>query len=87
MSTTPPPDDDRTVRNKQIELTAGYLNSAATGFFGAGVIAPMAALTFGVSGPAGPVPALTLAVGATIFLVISIAAHIAARRLLRRLKP
>jgi membrane protein implicated in regulation of membrane protease activity len=47
----------------------------------------MAALTFGVSGPAGPVPALTLAVGATIFLVISIAAHIAARRLLRRLKP
>ena len=75
------------VHNEQVKLTAGYLNSAASGFLGAGVIAPVAALAFGVAGPGGPVPPLTLAAAVTIFLAISIAAHVAALRTLRRLRP
>lgn len=75
------------IENKQIELTAGYLNSAANGFFGAGVIAPLAAFAFGVAGPGGPVPPLTVFGSIAIFFAISVAAHIAARQLLRRLKP
>ena len=78
MDATPPPADDRTVRNKQTELTASYLNSAAAGFFAAGVIAPLVAFAFGVAAPGGPVPTLTLAAGATIFLAISVVTHIAA---------
>ncbi len=75
------------VHNEPVKLAAGYLNSAASGFFAAGVIAPVAAFAFGFAGPGGPVPPLTLAVGATIFLAVSVAMHVAAQRILRRLRP
>ena len=75
------------VHNEQVKLAASYLNSAATGFFAAGVIAPIVAFAFGFAGLGGPVPTLTLVVGIAIFFVISAAAHLAAQRILRRLRP
>ena len=73
--------------NERTKLTATYLNTAAGSLFTAGVVAPIAAAVFGVTGPAGHVPTLTLGLGALIFLCASIALHAAARYVLKGLKP
>lgn len=39
------------IHNERTKLTATYLNTAATGFLGAGVVAPLAAAVFGLTGP------------------------------------
>ena len=75
------------VHNERTKLTAAYLNAAATGLFGAGVVAPLAAAVFGLTGPGSPVSTLTLGVGILIFLVASIVIHLAARFALKGLKP
>jgi hypothetical protein len=75
------------VRNEQAKLTANYLNAAAGSFFAAGVVAPLAAAVFGLTGAGSPVGTLTLAMGAMIFFVVSVALHFAARYVLRGLKP
>jgi hypothetical protein len=75
------------VHNERTKLTANYLNTAATGFLGAGVVAPLAAAVFGLTGPGSPVSTLTLAFGILIFFAVSIGLHIAARYVLKRLKP
>jgi hypothetical protein len=75
------------IHNERTKLTAAYLNTAATGFFGAGVVAPLAAAVFGLTGPGSPVSTLTLGLGILIFLVASIAIHLAARYALKGLKP
>ena len=73
--------------NERTKLTATYLNTAAGSLFTAGVVAPIAAAVFGVTGPAGHVPTLTLGLGALIFLCASIALHAAARYVLKGLRP
>jgi cation transporter-like permease len=75
------------VPNEQAKLTASYLNAAAASFFAAGVVAPLAAAVFGLTGTASSISALTLAGGVLIFFVVSVALHIAARHILRGLKP
>lgn len=70
-----------------VKLTAAYLNTATGGRFTTGVVAPFAAAVFGVTGAAGPLSALTLAIGATMFLGASLAAHAAARFVLKGLRP
>ena len=75
------------VHNERTKLTAAYLNTAAGGLFGAGVVAPIAAAVFGVTGPVGHLPTLTLGLGALIFLCASLALHAAARYVLKGLKP
>ncbi len=75
------------VHNEQTKVTAGYLNAAASAFFGAGVVAPLAAAVFGLTGPGLPVSTLIIVTGATIFLGVSIGFHLAARYVLRGLKP
>jgi hypothetical protein len=67
------------VHNERTKLTATYLNTAAGGMFTAGVIAPLAAAAFGVSGAAGHLSTSTLALGVLISLCASIALHAAAR--------
>ncbi|WP_407518754.1 hypothetical protein [Methylobacterium oryzisoli] len=75
------------IHNEQTKLTAGYLNAGASAFLAAGVVAPIAAAVFGVTGPGGPVPTLTIVIGVSMFLVGSILLHLAARYLLRSLRP
>ncbi|RVU21135.1 hypothetical protein [Methylobacterium oryzihabitans] len=75
------------VHNERTKLTATYLNTAADGMVTAGVIAPLAAAAFGVSGASGHLPTLTLALGVLIFLFGSIALHAPARYVLKGLKP
>ena len=54
------------IHNERTKLTATYLNTAATGFLGAGVVAPIAAAVFGLTGPGSPVSTLTLTIGILI---------------------
>ncbi|KMO19533.1 hypothetical protein [Methylobacterium platani] len=75
------------VTNERTKLTAAYLNTAAGSLFTAGVVAPIVAAVFGVTGPSGGVPTLTLGLGAMIFLCASIALHAAARYVRKGLKP
>lgn len=75
------------IHNERTKVTAAYLNAAASAFFGAGVVAPLAAAVFGLTGPGLPVSTLTIVVGATIFLFASIGFHLAARYVLKGLKP
>lgn len=75
------------VRTERIKLTASYLNAAAGGVFTAGVVAPIAAAVFGLTGPAGVLPALTLLIGVAIFLSVSVGLHMAARRNPKDLEP
>lgn len=84
-------DDDgaarQLLRNKRIELTAAHLNTAAGGLFAAGVVAPLVAAVFGLGNAAGNLLALTLVLGIAIFLFASGALHLAARTVLKGLKP
>ncbi|BCM86274.1 hypothetical protein [Methylobacterium indicum] len=75
------------IDKERTKLTATYLNTAAGGLFTAGVIAPVVAATFGVSGAAGGPSALTLAGGVAIFLGCSVGLHLLARTVLKGLKP
>ena len=74
------------VRIERTKLTAGYVNAAAGSLLTAGVVAPIAAALWGF-GPSGSVSALTLVTWATIFLAMSVAAHAAARYILRGVEP
>jgi hypothetical protein len=74
------------VRNERTKLTATYLNTAAGGLFTAGVVAPLVAAVFGLG--TGPhLSALTLVLGIAIFLAASGSLHLAARTVLKGLKP
>lgn len=75
------------VANERIKLTAAYLNTGAGGLFTTGVVAPVVATVFGLTGPGMPVSVLTLALGVLIFLSASIPLHAAARYVLKGLAP
>ena len=65
------------VQNERAKLTANYLNAAAGSCLAAGVIAPLAAAVFRLTGAGSAISALTLAVGVLIFLFVSVAVHLA----------
>lgn len=77
----------KAVHNERIKLTAAYLNTAAGGLFTAGVVAPLVAAVFSLGNAAGNLSALTLVLGIAIFLLASGALHLAARTVLKALKP
>lgn len=56
------------VHNERTKLTSAYLNTAASAFFAAGVVAPLAGAFFGWTGSGSPVSRLTIVIGVTIFL-------------------
>lgn len=83
-------DDDAAARklvaNERTKLTATYLNTAGGGLFTAGVVAPLVAAVFGLG--TGPhLSVLTLVLGIAIFLGASGSLHLAARTVLKGLKP
>ena len=75
------------VLTERVKLTAAYLNTAAGRFFTTGVVAPLAAVVFGVAGPSGGPSALTLVLGVLIFLLSSLGLHAAARFVLKGVAP
>ena len=75
------------IPNERTKLTAAYLNTAAGGLFTAGVVAPLVAVVFGISGPTGIPSALTLVIGVAIFFGASVTLHLVARVVLKGLKP
>ncbi len=75
------------IDNERTKLTATDLNTAAGGLFTAAVIAPVVAATFGVSGAAGSLFALTLVGGVATVLGCSVGLHLLARTVPRGLKP
>ncbi|MDO9428408.1 MAG: hypothetical protein Q7T93_16450 [Methylobacterium sp.] len=78
---------DKLVRTERVKLTATYLNTAAGGLFTTGVVAPLAAAVFGLTGAASGLTALTLGLGTTMFLCASLAMHAAARYVIKGLAP
>ena len=75
------------LHNERVKLTASYLNTGAGAYFAAGVVAPVAAVTFGYAGASAPVSPLTFAFGVTTFFAASLALHAAARYILKGLRP
>lgn len=75
------------IENERLKLTAGYLNTAAGACFAAGVVAPAVAVTFGYAASPAPVAPLTFLFGITTFFLASLSLHVAARFLLKGLKP
>jgi hypothetical protein len=78
--------DAKLVGNERIKLTAGYLNTAATTFFGVGVVAPLVAAIYGFASSGGLLSPLTLVIGFTMFFATSAALHVAARHHLGRVR-
>ena len=73
--------------NERVKLSATYLNTMAGTVLAAGVVAPVAAVTFGYAGPSAPVSTLTFAGGVSIFFIVSLGLHAAARYILQGLRP
>ncbi len=74
------------IQNERIKLTAGLLNTLAGFALTAGTAAPLVALSYGLSAAPAAEPLVLVEIVATWFLV-GLAFHLAARRLLGRLKP
>ena len=72
------------VENERLKLTAGYFNTGAAAIMVTGVVAPMVALSYGLSGPAGGWQAFLISL---IWLFWSGVIHLFARGLLKRLQP
>ena len=73
------------IENERTKLSATAINNLALAFAVAGFVAPLVASSFG-SSSAPVASAVTVAVSVT-WLVAAAALHIAARWLLRRLRP
>lgn len=73
------------IHNERTKLTAAWLNTLAGAAAAGGVIAPLAAVFYGVAN--APVGVRALLAGVAIWLLVGIGLHIAARHVLRNLKP
>lgn len=73
------------VHNERTKLLAAALNAAAGSSFTVGVLAPIAAAFYNVSGSSG-IPLPTIVVGVAIWFFAAAALHLAARRVLGGLK-
>ncbi|GEO83060.1 hypothetical protein ROR02_31910 [Pararhodospirillum oryzae] len=74
------------IHNEQTKLTAAALNTAATSSFTVGVLAPIAAVFYNVAGDVR-VPPLVLVLGAAFWLGAAGGLHLAARYVLKGLRP
>ena len=70
---------------ERVKLGASALDTPATASLTVGVLAPSAAILYGVSTPTAP--AWELALGAAIWVSFAAGLHYSAQRLLGRLRP
>ena len=82
MSRVPP---SKLVQNERVKLTATLLNGVALASVVAGVVTPLAALTFGIGTASGRTPFLVAFFSSTWLFVAGIL-HLGARWVLRRLE-
>lgn len=73
------------IHNERVKLLANVLNGAATSSFAVGVLAPIAAAFYSVAGTPR-VSLVSIIAGAVIWLLLAIALHLAARRVLGGLR-
>jgi hypothetical protein len=73
------------IHNERTKLLASALNAAAGSSFAVGVLAPIAASFYNVSGTSG-VALWTIIIGVVIWFFTAAALHLAARRILGGLK-
>jgi hypothetical protein len=73
------------IRNESTTLTATWFNTLAAATIVTGVLAPMAALVFGVSASAAISPAV-FTIAATAWLRLGVVLHVIAKIFLRRLR-
>lgn len=74
------------VENEQTKYLATWLNTIGSAAVVVGVIAPLAAAFYGGASLDAPSPA-ALALGAVIWFLCGGALHLAARRILKGLRP
>jgi Na+/melibiose symporter-like transporter len=72
------------VADERAKLTANLLNSAATGVFITGVVAPIVAAFYGVAGPS-EVGLGWIALASTVCVLMVFGLHLGARAVLGRL--
>jgi hypothetical protein len=71
---------NKTARHERRKLTASYLNTVGAAVLVVGGLAPLASIVYG-NGP-NPINSVTLTVGSTICIVVSLALRWLARSLL-----
>ena len=76
--------DMNLVLNERIKLTATWINTLAAATVATGVIAPIAAVAFGLP-TTGTVSVLSFVLATLLWLLLGIARHLWARRILRSL--
>lgn len=74
------------IQDEQTKLIAGALNTVATSSFIVGVLAPVAAAFYNVGG-AVKVPLGALVIGVVVWLGAAGPLHLAARHVLKGLRP
>lgn len=74
------------IENEQTKYLATWLNTIASAAVVIGVLAPLAAAFYGGTSLGTPSPA-ALALGTVIWFLCGCALHLAARRILRGLRP
>ncbi len=72
------------VADERTKLTANLLNTAATGVFVTGVVAPLIAAFYGIAGPAS-VGLKWLVLASTVCILVVLGLHLSARVVLGRL--
>ena len=72
------------IHNERIKYLATLVNTVASATIVAGVIAPLIAFTYGVSGPGGGRVAIAISL---VWLFTGAALHYAVRIILGRLRP
>jgi Na+/melibiose symporter-like transporter len=73
------------LHNERTKLTATWLNTLAAATVVTGVIAPMVAVVFGLP-TSGTVSPTAFMFAIAVWLLLGVALHIVARRVLRRLQ-
>lgn len=75
------------ITNERIKLAASALNTLATASIVVGVLAPSAAIFYGLGAPSPARPLWQLILGGLTWVLIGGALHYGAQKLLGRLRP
>jgi len=73
------------IRNERTKITATWINTLAAATVATGVIAPIAAVVFGLP-MSGTISRPAFAIATLVWLLLGIALHLWARRILGRLQ-
>jgi hypothetical protein len=75
------------IHNERLKLTAGALNTAATSCFTVGIATPLAGYLYNIGGLRSALGIAELAIGLAGWLLAALSLHLAARYVLKALRP